>query len=49
MCRNIKNHAMEEIERIVAELFDPLATSAQPRNREAEAAKAKARAVARFG
>lgn len=43
------NHAVEEIERVVAELLDSLATSAQPRNREAEAAKAKARAVARFG
>ena len=43
------NHAVEEIERVVANMLDSLATSAPPRNRDAEAAKAKARAIARFG
>ncbi|MCZ6854766.1 MAG: DUF2277 domain-containing protein [Gammaproteobacteria bacterium] len=41
--------AVEEIELIVEKLIDSLVTSAHPRNREAEAAKAKSRAVARFG
>ena len=43
------NHAVEKVDQVVAELLESLATSAQPRNREAEAAKAKTRAIARFG
>ena len=43
------NHAVEKVDQVVAELLESLATSAQPRNRVAEAAKAKARAIARFG
>ncbi len=43
------NHAVEKVDQVVAELLESLATSAQPRNREAQAAKAKARAIARFG
>ncbi len=43
------NQAVEEIDQIVAELLHSLSTSAQPRNREAETAKAKARAMVRFG
>ncbi|MCZ6617938.1 MAG: DUF2277 domain-containing protein [Gammaproteobacteria bacterium] len=43
------DNAVEEVARVVANLLDSLATSAPPRNRETEAAKAKARAIARFG
>ena len=43
------DHAVDEIDQIVTELLDSLSTAAQPRNREAEAAKARARAIARFG
>jgi hypothetical protein len=41
--------AVEEIANASARLLDALETSAAPRNREEEAAKAKARASARFG
>jgi hypothetical protein len=41
--------AVEEIANASARLLDALETSAAPRNREEEAAKAKARANARFG
>ena len=41
--------AVEEIADASARLLNALATSAGPRNREEEAAKAKARASARFG
>jgi hypothetical protein len=34
---------------VCARLLESLATTAAPRNREQEAAKAKARAAARFG
>lgn len=43
------DQAVEKVGKIVVELLNSLATSATPRNRETEAAKAKARAVARFG
>ena len=43
------NQAVEEIERVVSTLLESLATSARPRDRQVEATKAKARAVARFG
>ena len=42
-------NAVEEIARLAARLLQSLETSAPPRNRQEEAAKAKARAVARFG
>jgi hypothetical protein len=41
--------AVEEIAAISARLLRSLETNAQPKNREEEAAKAKARAVERFG
>lgn len=41
--------AIDEIARASARLMQSLETSAAPRNREEEAAKAKARAAARFG
>ena len=41
--------AVEEIAHITAHLLEDLVTSAPPRDREVEAAKAKARAAVRFG
>ncbi|WP_077489834.1 DUF2277 domain-containing protein [Sinomonas mesophila] len=41
--------AVEEIAHITAHLLEELVTSAPPRDREVEAAKAKARAAVRFG
>ena len=41
--------AVEEVEAVVTRLLDSLVTSAPPKNREQEAAKAKARAAKRFG
>jgi len=41
--------AVEEVAAISARLLHSLETTAAPRNREEEAAKAKARAAARFG
>jgi hypothetical protein len=41
--------AVDEIAAISSRLLRSLETSARPRNREEEAAKAKARAIARFG
>lgn len=41
--------AVDEIAAISRELLRSLETNAAPRNREEEAAKAKARAVVRFG
>jgi hypothetical protein len=41
--------AIEEITGISARLIDSLETSAPPKNREHEAARAKARAAVRFG
>ena len=43
------NAALEEIARASLRLLDSLETSAPRRNRESEAAKARARAAARFG
>ena len=40
--------AVEAVAEISAELLDELVTSAAPKNREAEAAKAHARALQRF-
>lgn len=39
--------AVDEVTRVTGELLDALVTSAAPRDREAEAAKARARAVRR--
>ncbi len=41
--------AVDSVTRIAHELLDSLETTAQPRNRDVEAAKAKARAAKRFG
>lgn len=41
-------HAVDEIARVTGELLDSLVTKAPPKNREEEAAKAKARSAKRF-
>ena len=41
--------ALEKVTRAVHELLDTLVTEAPPRNREEEAAKARARAAGRYG
>jgi hypothetical protein len=43
------NQAVEDVASIAHELIDSLVTNAPSRNREAEAAKARERALARFG
>ena len=43
------DRAVDEVSRIVTGLLDSLVTTAPPKNREVEAAKAKARALTRFG
>jgi hypothetical protein len=43
------NRAVDEIVKTSSKLLGSLVTGASPRNREAEAAKAHARAVQRFG
>ena len=43
------DNAIEEIARVSIRLLHSLETPAQPKNREEEAAKAKARAAERFG
>lgn len=40
--------AVSQVEAVARELLDSLVTTAPPRNREAEAAKARARAARRF-
>jgi len=40
--------AVQEIEQVTAKLLDELVTTAAPKNREAEAQKARARTAARF-
>ena len=42
------NHAVDQVARVAHELLDSLVTSAPPRDRETEAAKARARAEVRF-
>ena len=42
------NRAVEQVAQAAHELLDALVTDAPPRNREAEAAKARARAASRF-
>ncbi|HYK09934.1 MAG TPA: DUF2277 domain-containing protein [Gemmatimonadales bacterium] len=43
------DHAVDEVSAIVNKLLDALVTTAPPKNREVEAAKAKARSIKRFG
>ena len=43
------NHAIDEIAASVENLLDSLVTSASPKDRDVEAAKARARAAKRFG
>ncbi len=43
------DRAVDEVSHIVTRLLDSLVTTAPPKNREVEAAKAKARALKRFG
>ena len=43
------NSAIEEVADVARRLIDALETSAPPKNREDEAAKARARAAERFG
>ncbi|HMK92292.1 MAG TPA: DUF2277 domain-containing protein [Thermoleophilia bacterium] len=42
-------HAVDEVTRASASLLESLTTSATPRDRDTEAAKARARAIERFG
>ena len=42
------NHAVEQVTAITRELLDQLVTNAPPKDREIEAAKAKARAAKRY-
>jgi len=42
------NHAVDHVTEIARELIASLVTTAPPRNREVEAAKARARSLARF-
>ncbi|MBK6316932.1 MAG: DUF2277 domain-containing protein [Blastocatellia bacterium] len=43
------DHAVEQVSASARELIDSLVTTADPRDREVEAARARARASARFG
>ena len=43
------NRAVEEVAAVARNLLDALVTSATPRDREVEAARARARAAERFG
>ena len=43
------DRAVDEVTRVARELLDHLVTNSPPRDREVEAAKAKARSAARFG
>jgi hypothetical protein len=43
------NRAVEQIEQAATELLDSLVTTAPPRDREVEAAKARARSAERYG
>ena len=43
------NRAVDEVSKASSKLLSSLVTTASPRNREAEGAKARARAVLRFG
>ena len=43
------DHAVEEVAAVARRLIDSLVTTAEPRDREVEAERAKARAAERFG
>lgn len=43
------DRAVEDVAKIARKLLDSLVTTAEPRDREVEAEKARARAVERFG
>ena len=43
------NRSVEEVFRVARRLVESLTTNAEPRNREEEAAKAKARSAERYG
>jgi hypothetical protein len=43
------NHAVDEVARIASELLSSLTTTAPPRDRDVEAARARERAAKRFG
>lgn len=43
------NRAIEEVSAVARRLIDSLETTAPPKNRDEEAAKARARAAVRFG
>jgi hypothetical protein len=43
------NRAVAEVAQVARRLLDSLVTDAEPRNREVEAARARARAAERFG
>ena len=43
------NKAIDDVAKVARKLIDSLDTTAPPKNREEEAAKAKARAAVRFG
>ena len=43
------DHAVAEVARTTQQLLDAMVTSAPPKDREAEAAKARARSALRFG
>jgi hypothetical protein len=43
------HQAVDEVAEAVRRLLDSLVTSAEPKNREQEAARARARSMARFG
>ena len=47
--QKVFDRAVERTYKIARELVDDLVTAAPPKNREVEAAKAKARSAARFG
>lgn len=43
------NHAVEDVAAVARHLLDSLVTTASPRDREVEAARARVRAAQRFG
>jgi hypothetical protein len=43
------NRSVEDVFKVARRLVDSLTTTAEPRNREVEAARAKARAAVRYG
>ena len=47
--REAFDHAVDEVARVAQALLDSLTTTAQPRDREVEAQKARERSALRFG